>query len=60
MNKQIIIAIAKALGLEFLCKWHQTAFRKAGRAAAPEVPAATANAIADAAVSAYWTAKIGK
>lgn len=58
MNKTIIIAIAKAVGLDQLCSWHRNAYRKAGQAAAPDMPAAQANAIADAAVRAYWTAKL--
>ena len=52
--------IAKGIGLDQLCSWHRDGYRKAAREAAPDVPAATANAIADAAVRGYWEPKLPK
>lgn len=52
--------VLKGIGLDQLVAWHQQGYRKAGREAAPDVPADKANAIADAAVRGWLVPKLPK
>ena len=58
--EDVLKLLLKGIGLDKLVSWHQAGYRKAGREAAPDVPAEKANKIADAAVRGWLTPKLPK